>query len=25
MNRSTKPVRMLVTSQPPSHRDRITA
>ena len=25
MNRSTKPVRMLVTSQPPSHGDRIVA
>ncbi len=25
MNRSAKPVRILVTSQPPSHGDRITA
>ncbi len=25
MNRSAKPVRMLVTSQPPSHGDRIIA
>jgi len=25
MNRSTEPVRILVTSQPPSHGDRITA
>jgi mannose-6-phosphate isomerase-like protein (cupin superfamily) len=25
INRSTKPVRMLVTSQPPSHGDRIPA
>jgi mannose-6-phosphate isomerase-like protein (cupin superfamily) len=24
MNRSAKPVRILVTSQPPSHGDRIT-
>jgi mannose-6-phosphate isomerase-like protein (cupin superfamily) len=25
MNRSTKPMRMVVTSQPPSHGDRISA
>jgi hypothetical protein len=25
MNRSAKPVRILVTSQPPSHSDRIMA